>query len=76
MNVGIIGSGGREHTICYMLNKSKKISKIFCFPGNAGTNLIAQNVNLDPSVNIYYKDYTISRGWQAAIPSPSVTSWS
>ena len=48
MNVGIIGSGGREHAICYMLNKSKKVSKIFCFPGNAGTDLIAQNVNLDP----------------------------
>ena len=48
MNVGIIGSGGREHAICYMLNKSKKVSGIFCFPGNAGTSLIAQNVNLDP----------------------------
>jgi len=48
MNVGIIGSGGREHAICYMLNKSKKVSRIFCFPGNAGTSLIAQNVNLDP----------------------------
>ena len=48
MNVGIIGSGGREHAICYMLNKSKKVSEIFCFPGNAGTSMIAQNVNLDP----------------------------
>ena len=47
MNIGIIGSGGREHAICYMLNKSKKVSKIFCFPGNAGTGLIAENVNLD-----------------------------
>ena len=48
MNVGIIGSGGREHAICYMLSKSKKVSKVFCFPGNAGTSSIAQNVNLDP----------------------------
>ena len=48
MNVGIIGSGGREHAICYMLSKSEKVSKIFCFPGNAGTSSIAQNVNLDP----------------------------
>ena len=48
MNVGIIGSGGREHAICYMLNKSKKVSEIFCFPGNTGTSMIAQNVNLDP----------------------------
>ena len=48
MNVGIIGSGGREHAICYMLSKSKKVSKVFCFPGNAGTSSIAENVNLDP----------------------------
>ena len=47
MNVGIIGSGGREHAICYTLNKSKKVSEIFCFPGNAGTSLIATNVSLD-----------------------------
>jgi len=47
MKVGIIGSGGREHSICFNLNNSKKISKIFCFPGNAGTSDIAENVNLD-----------------------------
>ena len=48
MKVGIIGSGGREHTICEILKKSTKIDKIFCFPGNAGTSYIAQNVNIDP----------------------------
>ena len=52
MNVGIIGSGGREHAICCMLGKSKKVSEIFCFPGNAGTSLIAHNVNLNPD-NFY-----------------------
>ena len=41
MIVGIIGSGGREHAICHALNKSKKIDKIYCFPGNAGTDAIA-----------------------------------
>ena len=47
MKVGIIGSGGREHAICAALKKSSKINKIFCFPGNAGTTLIAENVDLD-----------------------------
>ena len=47
MIVGIIGSGGREHAICHALNKSKKIDKIYCFPGNAGTDAIAENINLD-----------------------------
>ncbi len=47
MKVGIIGSGGREHALCDSLNKSKKISKIYCFPGNAGTHKIAENIDID-----------------------------
>ena len=47
MKVGIIGSGGREHALCFSLIKSKKISKIYCIPGNAGTKDIAENVEID-----------------------------
>ena len=47
MKVGIIGSGGREHAICQYLKKSSRIDQIFCFPGNAGTAEIAENINLD-----------------------------
>ena len=47
MKVGIIGSGGREHAICETIKKSNKIDKIFCFPGNAGTKDIAENINID-----------------------------
>ncbi len=47
MIVGIIGSGGREHAICQSMNNSNKIKKIFCFPGNAGTKKIADNIDLD-----------------------------
>ena len=37
MNIAVIGSGGREHALCYKLKKSKKISNLICIPGNAGT---------------------------------------
>ena len=47
MKVGIIGSGGREHSICLSLKNSSKIDKLFCFPGNAGTKNIAENVDID-----------------------------
>jgi phosphoribosylamine---glycine ligase len=47
MILGIIGSGGREHALCQSVQKSKKIKKIYCFPGNAGTSLIAENVELN-----------------------------
>jgi phosphoribosylamine---glycine ligase len=47
MNVGIIGSGGREHAICFSLNRSNKVKNIYCMPGNAGTSNIAENINID-----------------------------
>ena len=47
MKVGIIGSGGREHAICDSLNKSDNVNKIYCFPGNAGTSQIAENIDIN-----------------------------
>ena len=47
MKVGIIGSGGREHAICNSLYNSNKVDKIYCFPGNAGTSTIAENIDID-----------------------------
>ncbi len=47
MNVGIIGSGGREHAICVALSKSEKTKEIYCFPGNAGTAKLAKNIDID-----------------------------
>ncbi len=36
MKVLIIGSGGREHAICYQLSKSSKVTEIHAIPGNPG----------------------------------------
>ena len=47
MNLAVIGSGGREHAICYKLKQSSKIKKIICIPGNAGTQRIAKNIKAD-----------------------------
>jgi phosphoribosylamine--glycine ligase len=44
MNILILGSGGREHTFAHQLAKSKKCSRLFVAPGNAGTSEIAINV--------------------------------
>ena len=49
MNFAVIGSGGREHAICYKLKQSPKIKKIICIPGNAGTQKIVKNVKEDIS---------------------------
>jgi phosphoribosylamine--glycine ligase len=47
MKVGIIGSGGREHALCLSIKKSPRVDKIYCFPGNAGTSSIADNIEID-----------------------------
>ena len=49
MNLAVIGSGGREHAICYKLKQSPKIKKLICIPGNAGTKKIAENIKEDIS---------------------------
>ncbi|MCL2377141.1 MAG: phosphoribosylamine--glycine ligase [Defluviitaleaceae bacterium] len=46
MKILVIGSGGREHAFCWALSKSKKATKIYCAPGNAGTAQVAQNVDI------------------------------
>ena len=47
MNLAVIGSGGREHAICYKLKQSPKLNKLICIPGNAGTSNIAKNIDAD-----------------------------
>lgn len=44
MKILVVGSGGREHTLVWKLKHSKKISKIYCAPGNAGTAALAENI--------------------------------
>ena len=47
MKIAILGNGGREHAIADQISKSPKLSKLYCLPGNAGTELIAENINID-----------------------------
>ena len=70
MKVGIIGSGGREHAICQSIKNSDKIDKIFCFPGNAGTKEIAENVNLDLKNFEYLKNFIFDKKIDLIVVGP------
>ena len=70
MKVGIIGSGGREHSICHALSKSKKVNEIYCFPGNAGTSLIAKNINLNTENFNEFKDFILSKKIDLIVVGP------
>jgi len=59
MKVGVIGSGGREHALCQSLKKSKEITQIYCFPGNAGTDQIAKNIDINLSNFEQLKNFII-----------------
>lgn len=47
MNILILGSGGREHTIAWKVKQSPKCGEVFLAPGNGGTEDIATNLSLD-----------------------------
>lgn len=46
MKVLVVGSGGREHAICWKISKSDKVEKIYCAPGNAGIAQVAECVDI------------------------------
>ena len=60
MIIGIIGSGGREHAICVKILESKKVDRVYCFPGNAGTDLIATNIEIKIDEFEKIKDFVIN----------------
>lgn len=47
MKILVIGSGAREHTIVWKLSQSPKVSEIYAAPGNAGTAMLAQNLEIN-----------------------------
>ena len=46
MKVLILGSGGREHALCWAISKSPLCKKLFCIPGNAGIKSVAECINI------------------------------
>jgi phosphoribosylamine--glycine ligase len=49
MNILLVGAGGREHALAWKMTQSKRLTKLYVVPGNAGTAAIAENIPL--SVN-------------------------
>jgi phosphoribosylamine---glycine ligase len=46
MKVLVIGSGGREHALVWKIAQSPLVTQVFCAPGNPGTGLLAENVDI------------------------------
>ena len=70
MNILILGSGGREHSFTHKLIQSKKVSQIFVAPGNAGTQEIATNIDVNPTDFESVKKVVIAHDIQMVIVGP------
>lgn len=70
MNVLILGSGGREHTFAWKLSQSKKLSKLFIAPGNAGTALCGTNVQLSVTDFPAIRNFVLSHDIKMVVVGP------
>ena len=70
MNILILGSGGREHAFAKKLVESKKLSKLFLAPGNAGTANIAQNIAIDPTDFVAVKKAVLENNINMVVVGP------
>ena len=70
MNILILGSGGREHTLAWKLAQSPKISKLFVAPGNAGTQQFAKNIPIGVNDFQQIKQAVLSENIELVIVGP------
>jgi phosphoribosylamine--glycine ligase len=70
MNILILGSGGREHTLSWIISKSPLCAKLFIAPGNAGTGLIGENVQLNPVDFEKVKEFVLDQNINFVIVGP------
>ena len=62
MNVLVVGSGGREHAICYAFSRSSLVKKLYCANGNAGIASVAECVPIRPDDVKTLADFASSNG--------------
>jgi phosphoribosylamine--glycine ligase len=70
MRVLVVGSGGREHALCWALAASPLLAKLWCAPGNAGTAEVAENLLLKatdiPGLVAFARDHAVD----LVVPGP------
>ncbi len=72
MNVLVIGNGAREHAICWKLNESPSVGRIYTAPGNAGTSCISQNVLIDSDDIDSLLDFAVCKSIDLTVVGPEI----
>lgn len=70
MNILLLGSGGRENALAWKIRQSEKTDKLFIAPGNAGTALVGENVNIAATDFPKLKDFVLTNGIDMVVVGP------
>ncbi len=70
MNILVLGAGGREHAFAWKIKQSPLCSRLFIAPGNAGTLLCGENVNMAVTDFEAIKDFCIRENIEMLIVGP------
>jgi phosphoribosylamine---glycine ligase len=73
MQVLVVGSGGREHALCWKLAQSPLVKKLWVAPGNAGCGLVAERVPIQPTQIDALTDFVHSKKIDLTVVGPEVT---
>ncbi len=72
MKVLVVGSGGREHALVWKISRSKRVSKVFCAPGNGGISKEAECVSIDASAINELTEFTLKNEIDIVVVGPEV----
>jgi len=72
MKILILGSGGREHALAWKMSQSTLVKKIYIAPGNAGTELIGENIQVDPDDFDSVGEFVVKKKIDMVIVGPEV----
>lgn len=70
MQILLLGSGGREHALAWKIAQSPRISRLFIAPGNAGTRLVGENVNIKADDFDAIRDFVLSNKVDMVVVGP------
>lgn len=70
MNILLLGSGGRENALAWKIKQSNKVDKLFIAPGNAGTALVGENVNISATDFNALKEFALNNSIDMVVVGP------
>lgn len=70
MKILLLGSGGREHALAWKIAQSPKVEKLYIAPGNAGTGLTGENVNIKADDFEALKDFCVEKNINMVVVGP------